>query len=284
MSIVMNKKKKILLVFLATLFFYSQFLYSVDAQSEATIDNFNVVQRTVPSTASPIDFVLKVDQQDPDLDCSSVPGYLGNLGWVIWYETGSGDINLVRRGDTSLPISPDPITININIPDFTPSPKAISSGVMFFRAALGKYIPLTGCMAEYVSMVGNVAVSASVCVIVGSNGNCSLTPVTPGQPVAFNWEIINPLYRDPVYGQPQDIFDVIFLIANWLLNIAGALIVILIIYSGLRFMISRGNPGEIGRAKNILLWAIVGFAAVLIGKGFVTLIESFLRGSGFPSF
>ena len=99
-----------------------------------------------------------------------------------------------------------------------------------------------------------------------------------GEDFTMNWRIFNPLR-----GDPQNIFDVIFMITNWIFNIAGTLIVILIIYSGIRFMLSRGQPGEITYAKNILFWALVGFAAVLIGKGFIYLVESILEGN-FPTF
>ena len=63
-----------------------------------------------------------------------------------------------------------------------------------------------------------------------------------------------------------------------LFNIAGSLIVILIIYAGVRFMISRGNPGEIQKARGILYWALVGFAVVAIGKGFIYLLEGVISG------
>lgn len=91
----------------------------------------------------------------------------------------------------------------------------------------------------------------------------------------LRWNIFNPLAGDP---QPQNVVDLVILIARWLFDIAGSLIVILIIYAGIRFLLSRGNPPEIQKARNILLWALVGFAVVLIGQGFVFLVESILNG------
>jgi hypothetical protein len=105
-------------------------------------------------------------------------------------------------------------------------------------------------------------------------------PSNPGSGVSIGWQLINPLAGSP---QPQDIFGLIVLISTWILNILGSLIVILIIYAGIRFMLSRGNPGEIQKAKAILKWALVGFAITLIGKGFVFLVDSVLRGQ-FPTF
>ncbi len=99
----------------------------------------------------------------------------------------------------------------------------------------------------------------------------------------IRWGIDNPLITPPGGTQPKNVFDVIILITDWVLNIAGTLVVIFIIYGGVMFLISAGNPGKIQQAKNILFWALAGFAVVLIGKGFVFLVESVLEGN-IPTF
>lgn len=107
----------------------------------------------------------------------------------------------------------------------------------------------------------------------GSDSGSGIVPGKPGTDISLGWGIKNPLV-----GNPQDVFGVLVLVSNWLLNIAGTLVVILIIYSGVRFMISKGNPSEYGKAKDILKWALIGFAVILIGKGFVFIVDSVLRG------
>lgn len=106
-------------------------------------------------------------------------------------------------------------------------------------------------------------------------GGGGIGPGQPGEDVPLKWGIFNPLKG---MSPTQNVFDLVVIIADWILNIAGSLIIILIIYSGVRFLISRGNPSEIQKAKGILFWALVGFGVILIGKGFVYLIESVLRG------
>lgn len=103
-----------------------------------------------------------------------------------------------------------------------------------------------------------------------------------GQSMAFaiEWKVPNYLAFNP---KPTNVFELIFAVTDELLNIAAILIVILIIYSGVRFMISRGNPTEVGKARTTLWWATVGFMVVLIGKGFVFVIEAVLKGQP-PSF
>ena len=95
--------------------------------------------------------------------------------------------------------------------------------------------------------------------------------------VEWNFSVPNNLVNFSGGSQPKNVFAFVFLVSDWLLNIAGTLIVILIIYSGVRFVLSRGNPGEIGKAKTTLWWAIAGFTVVLIGKGFVFIIEGVLK-------
>ena len=106
-------------------------------------------------------------------------------------------------------------------------------------------------------------------------GGGGIGPSQPGKDQLIKWGIFNPLIG---MSKTQNVFDLIVIIADWILNIAGSLIIILIIYSGVRFLISRGNPGEIQKAKSILFWALVGFGVILIGKGFIYLIESVLQG------
>ncbi|MEK7138928.1 MAG: hypothetical protein AAB799_01985, partial [Patescibacteria group bacterium] len=53
--------------------------------------------------------------------------------------------------------------------------------------------------------------------------------------------------------------------------------VIMIVYAGVIFLTSRGEPAKVTQAKQILLYAVVGLAIIMIGKGFITLIESILN-------
>ena len=52
----------------------------------------------------------------------------------------------------------------------------------------------------------------------------------------------------------------------------------MIIYSGILFMISRGNDEDITKAKKALMWSLIGLAILIMGKTWITLIESILSG------
>jgi hypothetical protein len=81
---------------------------------------------------------------------------------------------------------------------------------------------------------------------------------------------------DNPLGGNDDFNDIADSIATWIFNIAIPIAVIFIVYAGIRFVMARGNPGEVGKAKSVLGWAIVGLIIVIIGRGFITLIEDIL--------
>ena len=374
---------------------------------QVTINNFDVTQKLIPSTASSVDFVLRISQQDQTLSC---PG--GYLDWAVWSALTPGGTpqQFVRRHNTdsrntNLPLSPNPMDLNFNIPNFTPGLLEKNQGHTYFYAALGcnfgasnVYVtklaisapvrvnmianssrgvgidnfdlnPKTICNPTnptgfnmtlmltidpaglastcgsgnassfdwYIEKVNTVILPLNDPVVAGKfnqpvnvglrytldlsrtlginpfNGTAnsgdyyvsmfckdswtsagqitnSAPPVKiqyicgptitpkPGTDVLLEWSIINPFKGGT--NNPQAL---ILEVTNWILNIAAALIVILIIYSGIRFMLAAGRPAEIGRAKKILQWALVGFAVVLIGKGFIALLISVLQGN-IPTF
>jgi len=100
-------------------------------------------------------------------------------------------------------------------------------------------------------------------------------PTTPGTPQNFLFSFSNPL-------QANNLIELIDVIATWLFNIAIPITVAMIVYSGVIFLISRGETGKVTQARKILLYAVVGFTIILIGKGFITLIESILNLGATP--
>jgi len=123
--------------------------------------------------------------------------------------------------------------------------------------------------------------SALVPVTIGSGTGCggpgqpACPPATPGEPQIFEFSLDNPL-------QATNILELIDIIATWLFNLAIPIAVVMIVYAGVTFLISRGDITKVTQAKKILLYAVVGLAIILIGKGFITLIVSILNLGGTP--
>lgn len=63
----------------------------------------------------------------------------------------------------------------------------------------------------------------------------------------------------------NDILDVIMVFAI-------PVIVFMIIYAGFTYVMARGNPGEVGRAHKIILYAIVGGVIILGAKVILTVV------------
>ena len=162
--------------------------------------------------------------------------------------------------------------------DVTINPSSTGGGVLSWAciAGDGKF----ACANDQTSCQSLSSCSGKLCQQIDKNlcGQPSSgyynPPSVPGTNVPLTWNVTNP-FKGNITNPQMLILEVV----NWILNVAAALIVILIIYSGIRFMLAAGRPNEITRGKKILTWALIGFAVVLIGKGFIALIISVLQGN-----
>lgn len=60
------------------------------------------------------------------------------------------------------------------------------------------------------------------------------------------------------------------------LYIAPPLVTLMILWGAFQIMSAGGNPEKITQGKKTILYAVVGFAIVLVGWGFVSIIEEIL--------
>lgn len=135
------------------------------------------------------------------------------------------------------------------------------------------------CTQTRVSLCGQAAPPPSS-ITPGSGTGCG----TPGQPACppgrdqeYSFNIENPLK-----GGASDFTSLVKIIAQWIFNLAIPIAVAMIVYSGILFLTAQGEPGKVTKAKDVLKYAVIGLAIILIGSGFVTLIQSILE-LGAPS-
>ena len=83
---------------------------------------------------------------------------------------------------------------------------------------------------------------------------------------------------NPLKGGGENIIDILGIIANFIFNLGVPVAVIIIIISGIRMLVSGGKPANYQKGVDGLKWSIVGLAVLLIGKGFFSLIKTFLGG------
>lgn len=84
--------------------------------------------------------------------------------------------------------------------------------------------------------------------------------VTPPAPAPVKMKIIidNPFKQNTIEGLINTIVNDI------LLPIGGVVAVLMIMYAGFMYVTAQGDPGQIKKAHDALLWAVIG-AAILLG-------------------
>lgn len=141
-----------------------------------------------------------------------------------------------------------------------------------------KNSPPVGNQAVYkaVATLGNQTLESTNFIVCSKEGNCNYdgVPIGPGEPgkdIPLSFNLTNP------WLDIKNIFDIINKVTNFLIYAAVPLAVIFIIYAGIILLTSAGNTGRITQAKSMLWYTVIGFAVLLIGKGFFLLIESILN-------
>jgi hypothetical protein len=80
-------------------------------------------------------------------------------------------------------------------------------------------------------------------------------------------------------GKTSDIYTLIETITNFLIGIAIVITPIIIIYAGFLYITAAGNEEKVKTAQKVIIWALIGFALVLIARGIPALIKQFLIGN-----
>lgn len=63
-------------------------------------------------------------------------------------------------------------------------------------------------------------------------------------------------------------------IATYITNIIGILATLMFLIAGILFVISAGNPGRVETAKKAAIYAAIGAAIALAGKGLIEVIKA----------
>ncbi len=66
-------------------------------------------------------------------------------------------------------------------------------------------------------------------------------------------------------GSLQTILSVMF-------AVAGGIALIMLTYGSLRFVLSRGNPDEVSKARNTMIDALIGLAIVITSFGIISFV------------
>lgn len=85
-------------------------------------------------------------------------------------------------------------------------------------------------------------------------------------------------------GQPSELFDgsaaIIPRAINLMLFIVGILAIVMLIFGGIRYVVSGGDPSKVKDAKNTILYAIIGLVVAILGYALVSWVISVVGSSG----
>jgi len=100
--------------------------------------------------------------------------------------------------------------------------------------------------------------------------------------VMFILPIMTPVYATTTQGlitQPGQVVGFINKVGDWFFTILMAVAGVFIILAAWTFLTAGGNPDNVTKARQMLIYAAVGIAVGVLAKGIPYLIENFLKQS-----
>jgi len=77
-----------------------------------------------------------------------------------------------------------------------------------------------------------------------------------------------------VTAAAKDLNTVINNITKWLVGLLVALATLFLTIGGLRLLLAGGDPGEVGKAKDTLKYAAIGYGVAALAPVLVTILKS----------
>ena len=79
----------------------------------------------------------------------------------------------------------------------------------------------------------------------------------------------------------QSVFGIITGLACWFTRFALVLMVVMIVFYGIKFMTSQGNQTKFDEAKKSFTWALVGVLVILGTYTIIATVANFLGGASY---
>lgn len=103
-------------------------------------------------------------------------------------------------------------------------------------------------------------------------GALSLLSVLPVAGAAILNPTDNPEAVASATGGESTLRGLILTIINYFLGFLGLIAVIMVIYGGVTYVISAGNDEAIGKAKKIIMYALIGIVIILLSFVLVRMV------------
>ena len=73
-------------------------------------------------------------------------------------------------------------------------------------------------------------------------------------------------------GSDQDLMNVFRTVVNVVLGLVGMIAVVMIIYGGIQYTISAGESGKVKKAKDTIMYGVVGLVVALLAAAIVNFV------------
>ncbi len=73
--------------------------------------------------------------------------------------------------------------------------------------------------------------------------------------------------------------DMITSLVNWVIGIAGVVAVIFVVYGGISYTTSAGDPSKLKQAKNMIIYALIGLAIVALAEIITAFVTNTIKNS-----
>ena len=70
-----------------------------------------------------------------------------------------------------------------------------------------------------------------------------------------------------------DIFVALESLTNWMFTLLLIIAVIFLILAAFTFITASGDPDKVGKARNFVLYALIGIAVAVAARGLVSLVQ-----------
>lgn len=114
--------------------------------------------------------------------------------------------------------------------------------------------------------VGDKTVYGQVEKIAQNSGSGFPRNTGSGEPTSFP-TIENPIKADSIHELVADLIDAAF-------QIGAVFAVIMIIYTGFKFVLARGNESEVTKAKTMFFWTVIGIAVLFGSKVIAEIVQA----------
>ena len=84
---------------------------------------------------------------------------------------------------------------------------------------------------------------------------------------------------DSPLGNYANFQDILNRVIDGLLILATPVVVIMILWAGYQFIVSGGSPDKVTKARQTILWTVVGYGILLLASGITAIIQELLLTS-----